>query len=82
MVLGALLGGGGAEETRHGVEEDVDGDENPLALRLSALFASPSRPAHPVFTALIWVKSRELEASLLLGLRLKLNFFMFPSLAY
>lgn len=32
VVLGALLGGGGAAEKRHGVEEEVEGDENPLAL--------------------------------------------------
>lgn len=79
VVLGALLGGGGAVETRHGVEDDVD--ENSLALRLSALLASPSRPAQLVFTALICVSSRELEASHLFMLRLKLNFFIFHSLS-
>lgn len=63
VVLGALLGGGGAVEKRHGVEDDVEGDEDPLALRLSALLASPSRLAHPVFTALIWSNSGELDAS-------------------
>ncbi len=84
VVLGALLGGGGAVEKRHGVEDEVEGDENPLALRLSALLASPRRPAHPVFTALIWPNSDELDAShlarTLFRLRLEPNFFMFCSL--
>ena len=84
VVLGALLGGGGAVEKRHGVEDEVGGDENPLALRLSALLASPRRPAHPVFTAFIWSNSDELDAShlarTLFRLRLELNFFMFCSL--
>lgn len=82
VVLGALLGGGGAVEKMHGVE--VEGDENPLVLRLSALLASPRRPAHPVFTALIWSNSDELDAShfarTLFRLRLELNFFIFGSL--
>lgn len=52
VVLGALLGGGGAVEKRHGVEDEVEG-ENPLALRLRALLASPRRQAQPVFTALM-----------------------------
>lgn len=81
VVLGALLGGGGAVETRHGVEDEVEGDENPLALRLSALLASPRRPAHPILTALIWLNSEELDAShlarTLFRLRLEPSFFMF-----
>lgn len=80
VVLGALLGGGGAVEKRHGVEDEVEGDENPLALRLSALLASPRRPAHPVFAALIWSNSVELDGShlarTLFRLRLEPNFFM------
>lgn len=81
VVLGALLGGGGAVEKRHGVEDEVEGDENPLALRLSALLASPRRRAHPVFAALIWSNSDELDAShlarTLFRLWLEPNFFMF-----
>lgn len=80
VVLGALLGGGGAVEKRHGVEDEVEGDENPLALRLSALLASPRRRAHPVFATLIWSNSDELDAShlarTLFRLRLEPNFFM------
>lgn len=83
VVLGALLGGGGAVEKRHGVEDEVEGDEDPLDLRLSALMASPRRPAHPVFTALIWSKD-ELDGShlarTLFRLRLEPDFFMFYSL--
>lgn len=85
VVLGALLGGGGAVEKRHGVEDEVEGDENPLALRLRALLASPRRPVHPVFTALIWSISDELDAShlgrTLFRLRLEPNFFIFYSLS-
>lgn len=81
VVLGALLGGGGAVEKRHGVEDEVEGDEDPLDLRLSALLASPRRPAHPVFTALIWSNSVELDRShlarTLFRLRLEPDFFMF-----
>lgn len=81
VVLGALLGGGGAVEKRHGVEDELEGDENPLALRLSALLASPRRPAHPVFTDLIWSNSVELDAShlvrTLFTLRLEPSFFIF-----
>lgn len=84
VVLGALLGGGGAVEKRHGVEEEVEWDENPLALRLSARLASPRRPVHPVFTVLIWSNSDEFDASRLASalfrLRLEPNFFMFCSL--
>lgn len=82
VVLGALLGGGGAVETRHGVEDEVEGDENPLALRLRALLASPRRPVHPVFTALIWSNSdgwldiSRLVRTTLFRLRLEPNFFM------
>lgn len=61
VVLGALLGGGGAVEKRHGVEDE--GDENPLALRLRALLASSRRPVHPVFSALTWSNSDEVDAS-------------------
>lgn len=57
MVLGALLGGGGAVEKRYGVEEEVRGNEDPLALRLRALLASPRRPVHPIFPALTWSNS-------------------------
>lgn len=81
VVLGALLGGGGAVEKRHGVEDELEGDENPLALRLSALLASPRRPAHPVLTDLIWSNSVELDAShlvrTLFTLRLEPSFFIF-----
>lgn len=63
VVLGALLGGGGAVEKRHGVEDDVAGKENPLVFRLSVLLAFPSQPAHPVFTPLILQSSAELDAS-------------------
>lgn len=84
VVLGALLGGGGAVETRHGVEDTNDGDEDPLALRLSALLASSRRPAHPILAALIWSSSFELDASHLLRtlfrLRLEPSFFMLCSL--
>lgn len=84
VVLGALLGGGGAVEKRHGVEEEVEGDGNPLALRLRAFLASLRWPTHPVFTALCLSKSDELEAShlamTLLRPRSKPNFFMFSSL--
>lgn len=84
VVLGALLGGGGAVEKRHGVEDEVKGDETPLALRLRALLASSRRPVHPVFTALTWSNSAEADAShlvwTLLRLRWKLSFFMFNSL--
>lgn len=84
VVLGALLGGGGAVEKRHGVEDEVKGVENPLALRLRALLASSKRPVHPIFTALTWSNSDEADASHLLWtlfrLRWKPNFFMFYSL--
>lgn len=84
VVLGALLGGGGAVETRHGVEDEVGEDENPLALRLKALLASPRRPLHPIFTALTWSNSDEVDASRLLRtffrLRLEPSFFMLYSL--
>lgn len=84
VVLGALLGGGGAVEKRHGVEDEVEGDEDPLDLRLSALLASPRRPAHPVLTALIWSNSGELDglARTLFRLRLEPNFFMFCALLF
>lgn len=61
VVLGALLGGGGAVEKRHGVEDELERGEDPLDLRLSALLASPRRPAHPDLTALIWSNSDELD---------------------
>lgn len=84
VVLGALLGGGGAVEKRHGVEDEAEGEENPLALRLSALLASPRRPAHPVFADFIWSNSAELDAShlarTLFTLRLEPNFFILRSL--
>lgn len=84
VVLGALLGGGGAVEKRHGVEDELKGDENPLALRLRALLASSRRLVHPVLTALSWSNSDVGDAShlvwTLLRLRWKLNFFMFCSL--
>lgn len=81
VVLGALLGGGGAVEKRHGVEEEVKGDVNPLALRLRALLASSRRPVHPVFTALTWSNSGEVDASHLVWTFFrKPNFFMFSSL--
>lgn len=80
VVLGALFGGGGAVEKRHGVEDEVEGVENPLALRLSALLASFRRPVNPVFTALIWSNSDELVTSHLARTLFKLqwepNFFM------
>lgn len=63
VVLGALLGGGGAVKKRHGVEEEVEEGENALALRLRALLTSPRRPTHPVFAALSLSKSDEVEAS-------------------
>lgn len=86
VVLGALFGGGGAVEERYGVEEEVEGNENPLALRLRAFLASPRRPTHPVFTALRLSKSDELEASRLAMTLLrpwsKPNFFMFSFLCF
>lgn len=48
VVLGALLGGGGAAEKRQGVEDEVAGGETPLALRLRALLTFPRRPLHLV----------------------------------
>lgn len=83
VVLGALLGGGGAVEKRHGVEDEVEGEEDPLDLRLSALLASPRRLAHPVFTDLIWLNSDELDGphltTTLFGLHLDPDFFMLCS---
>lgn len=80
VVLGALFGGGGAVEKRQGVEDEVEGDENPLALRLNVLLASFRRPAHPVFAALILPNSGELVTSHLARVLFKLhwepNFFM------
>lgn len=63
VVLGALLGGGGAVEKRDGVEDEVKGIENPLALRLRALLAFPRRSVHPVFTVLILSNSDEVDVS-------------------
>lgn len=63
VVLGALLGGGGAVEKGYGVEEEVKGNENPLALRLRALLASPRRPVHPIFPALTWSNSEGVDDS-------------------
>lgn len=83
VVLGALLGGGGAAEKRHGVEEELKGEENPLALRLRALLASSRRLLHPVFAAATWLGSDVADDSHLdctfFRLRWKLNFFMFCS---
>lgn len=84
VVLGALLGGGGAVERRHGVEEELKGEENPLALRLRALLASSRRLLHPVFTAATWLGSDAADASHLdctfFRLRWKLSFFILGSL--
>lgn len=84
VVLGALLGGGGAVEKRHGVEDEVEGAENPLVLRLRALLASPRRPVHPVFT-LIFSNSDEPDPSRLVRtlfrLRLEPNFFILYPMA-
>lgn len=63
VVLGDRLGGGGAAKKRHGVEDEDEADEISLALRLSALLASPRRPAHPVVADLIWLNSVVLDAS-------------------
>lgn len=80
VVLGALFGGGGAVGKRQGVEEEVEGAENPLALRFSALLAHSRRPAHPIFTALTWTNSVELDVShlpkTLLRARSEPSFFM------
>lgn len=81
VVLGARLGGGGAVEKRHGVEEELKGEENPLARRLRALLASSKRPLHLVFVAATWLSSDVVDVSHLdwtfFRLRWKLNFFMF-----
>lgn len=83
VVLGALLGGGGAVEKRYGVEEEVKGNENPLALRLRALLASPRWPVHPIFPALTWSNSGGVDDSHLVGtLFRKPSFFIFCSLAF
>lgn len=83
VVLGALLGGGGAVEKRHGVEEELKGEENPLAFRLRALLASSRRLLHLVFAAATWLGSDAVDVShfdcAFFRLRWKLNFFMFSS---
>lgn len=83
VVLGALLGGGGAVDKRHGVEEELKGEENPLVLRLRALLASPRRLLHLVFATATWLGSDLVDVSHLdwtfFRLRWKLNFFMFGS---
>lgn len=83
VVLGALLGGGGAVEKRHGVEEELKGEGNPLALRLRALLASSRRLLHLVFATATWLGSDVADVSHLdcafFRLRWKLNFFMFCS---
>lgn len=81
VVLGALLGGGGAVERTYGVEDEVKGNEKPLALRLRALLASPRRPVHPIFPALTCSNSGGAADSHFEGtLFRKLSFFILCSL--
>lgn len=83
VVLGALLGGGGAVEDRYGVEEEVKGNENPLALRLRVLLASPRRPVHPIFPVLTWSNSGGVADSHFIGILFrKPSFFIFCSLVF
>lgn len=83
VVLGALLGGGGAVEERYGVEEEVKGNENPLALRLKVLLASPRRLVHPIFPVLTWSNSGGVADSHFIGtLFRKPSFFIFCSLVF